>query len=71
MAVVEPQPVSENGEFGWGLPQGDHPVSLRALPGLLRQVGIHWAKFPVWYDDGNADRLIDRFDQIEIRTPYS
>ena len=47
------------GEFGWNLPEGDDPISLRQLPSLLREVGIHWAKFPVWFDVDRTDRADD------------
>jgi hypothetical protein len=47
---------SESGEFGWTLPNGDDPLSLKTLVGLLSEMGIHWVKFPVWYSDTDKDR---------------
>ena len=43
------------GEFGWALPQGDHPLSLTVLSSLLEHVGINWVKFPVWYGEKDKD----------------
>jgi hypothetical protein len=60
IAVLQPLPKSKQGEFGWSLPRGDDPISLKELAGLLEDVGIHWVKFPVWYGDedkGRADEL--------------
>jgi hypothetical protein len=50
LAVVPPLPIAADGEFGWTLPDADHPLSFQALTGLLPQAGIHWVKCPVWYD---------------------
>ncbi|MCA9122318.1 MAG: hypothetical protein H6822_14755 [Planctomycetaceae bacterium] len=60
IAVLQRLPKSKQGEFGWSLPHGDDPVSLKDLVSLLEDVGIHWVKFPVWYgddDNGRADAL--------------
>ncbi|MDA1053338.1 MAG: hypothetical protein O3C40_23045 [Planctomycetota bacterium] len=60
IAVLQPIPKTKQGEFGWTLPRGDDPVSLKDLVSLLEDVGIHWVKFPVWYGDedtGRADEL--------------
>lgn len=58
--VVDPARAGAGGEFGWSLPQGDEVHSLSWLAGVLREAGVQWVKFPVWYsekDDGRADRL--------------
>lgn len=60
LAVLQPLALGQRGEFGWSIPRGDETVSLKKLAGLLGEVGIHWVKFPVWYDDkqmGRADEL--------------
>lgn len=60
LAVVERQPVTKQGEFGWSLPQGDDPLSTKDLAELAGLAGIHWVKFPIWYsgeDTRRADEL--------------
>ncbi len=60
LAVLRPQARPVKGEFGWTLPDGEKPLPLKSLVGLLTQVGINWVKFPVWYSDEDhdwADRL--------------
>lgn len=60
LAMLQDFPHDKTGEFGWTLPQGDRPLSLKTLASFLGQVGIHWVKFPVWYGDadvGRADQL--------------
>lgn len=59
LAVIEPQQAAPRGEFGWTLPQGDHPLPLPTLAQLLGQVGVHWVKFPMWYDASDATRTTD------------
>ena len=49
-------PAGSDGEFGWSLPRGEAPLSLRSLGQLAGHVGIHWLKFPVWYDEQSASR---------------
>jgi len=55
-AVVREDHVPAHGEFGWTLPNGDHPVPLAALEQLVGHVGINWLKFPVWYGSKDVDR---------------
>lgn len=58
LAVLPPlAPPPAHGEFGWCLPDGDHPLSLAALSQLLPQVGINWVKFPVWSTGDSNERL--------------
>ncbi len=46
------------GEFGWGLPEGDHPLPLEELAALLSQMGLRWIKYPVWFDlKADADKV--------------
>lgn len=47
--LLPPLARSKVGEFGWSLPTGDQPISIRSLPVLLSQAGVHWVKFPVWF----------------------
>lgn len=56
LAVAESRETPASGEFGWSLPAGDAPLSLKAMATLLARVGIHWVKFPVWYDEKDAGR---------------
>ncbi len=49
-----------DGEFGWSLPRGEDPFSVKTLLPLLSTMGISWVKFPAWYspqDAEHADRL--------------
>lgn len=60
LAVFEPSaPAPGPGEFGWTLPSGDHPLPLPTLAQLLGQVGIHWVKFPLWYESADEARVND------------
>jgi hypothetical protein len=56
LAVIRPLGKPVRGEFGWTIPQGDHPLSLEQLLDLLPQVGVNWLKFPVWYGESQPDR---------------
>ncbi|MBC8352100.1 MAG: hypothetical protein H8E66_08920 [Planctomycetes bacterium] len=70
IAVLQPLPKSEVGEFGWSLPRGDAPVALTDLVGLLENAGVHWVKFPVWYGDedtGRADELAWFAERLSAR----
>ena len=61
MAVIRPLGKPVRGEFGWTIPNGDDPLSLDQLLGLLPHVGINWLKFPVWYgedDEARGERLM-------------
>lgn len=57
LVVMDPQPATSSGEFGWSLPQGEHPASLPVLATLLPQLGINWVKFPVWVSEKDLGRL--------------
>ena len=61
LAVVQAQPNSATGEFGWTLPEGENPLTLAELSELLGQAGINWVKFPVWTavdETARIDRLV-------------
>lgn len=60
LVVIDPVVNRSAGEFGWSLPQGEHPLPIRTLVGLLIHAGISWVKFPVWFSDHDpelAERL--------------
>ncbi|MEX0820330.1 MAG: hypothetical protein WD070_12090 [Pirellulaceae bacterium] len=70
IAVLQSLSQSKQGEFGWSLPRGDDPVSLKDLEDLFEDVGIHWVKFPVWYsheDQGRADELARFAERMSAR----
>jgi hypothetical protein len=48
LAALRTLPTPATGEFGWSLPHGEQPLPLEKLGMLLGNVGISWAKFPVW-----------------------
>lgn len=56
LAILESFPPSREGEFGWSLPHGEAPLSLRSLSQLVGHAGVHWLKLPVWYDEQRASR---------------
>jgi hypothetical protein len=56
LAVIQPQPGPESGEFGWTLPEGENPLTLTQLLELISHVGINWVKFPVWNSSQDAAR---------------
>lgn len=56
LVVMDPLQRGISGEFGWSLPRGDLELSLRDLNRLLPEAGIHWVKFPVWYEAGDQRR---------------
>ena len=47
---------AQTGEFGWSLSEPELPVPVRSLPSLLSQVGVHWVKYPVWFNAQEARR---------------
>lgn len=47
-AVIQPQPDSASGEFGWTLPDRGQPLDLFDLSKVITQAGIGWVKFPLW-----------------------
>ncbi len=49
LAVLGPVPCGDAGEFGWSLPNGSGPLELATLAQVIRQAGINWVKYPVWF----------------------
>ncbi len=49
LAVIDEIPLPASGEFGWSLPRGEAPFTVRELAQLLPHMGIHWVKFPCWF----------------------
>jgi hypothetical protein len=66
--VVEPQQPAAGGEFGWSLPQGTRPLPPPQLLRLLRQAGVRWVKYPLWYDtnakDSSIESLVEFIEQL-------
>ena len=73
LAVIAPAKRTGQGEFGWTLSKSEASLSLPALVQLAAQSGIHWIKFPLWYDDRDQARveqltwLADRLNSQNIR----
>ncbi|HEX5442508.1 MAG TPA: NEW3 domain-containing protein [Pirellulales bacterium] len=57
LAVVEPVSKPLDGEFGWSLPQGEGELPMATLAQWAGHAGIHWLKFPLWYDEGDRQRV--------------
>jgi len=71
MVVLRPMQSGPSGEFGWTLPRGEQPLTLEELGPLLGDVGIHWAKFPVWHqnpDDVWTDRLAWFAERLSLQS---
>ena len=68
LVVIRPATGPPPQEFGWSLPQGDKPLGLGPLADLLGQAGVGWVKFPVWYNEEDAEwgnqlaRFIERLN---------
>lgn len=56
LAVAIPAPRPEQGEFGWSLPAAEQNLPLAVVAQWANQSGIHWLKFPFWYDAHDAAR---------------
>ncbi len=65
LVVVAPQNRSLLGEFGWTLPRGDRSIPFSTLAELLPQVGVYWAKFPVWISEKDGDKLDELMHFVE------
>ncbi|HEX7448927.1 MAG TPA: NEW3 domain-containing protein [Pirellulales bacterium] len=57
LAVIEPVSKPLDGEFGWSLPRGEGELPMAALAQWAGHAGIHWLKFPLWYDEGDRQRV--------------
>ena len=66
LVVVPPLDMPRKGEFGWTLPDGDQPLSFQDLSRLLPQVGINWAKVPVWFDANDPRRGDELIRFVEL-----
>ena len=60
LAVVSPQPLSPNNEFGWTLPHGCQPHGEAWLIELLGQAGVRRVKYPVWCGRSSSDEALAR-----------
>jgi hypothetical protein len=71
--VLPPLRKGQPSEFGWSLADGDRPIPIRSLPGLLSEVGVHWVKFPVWFNNQEMKRaeeiawLVERLSSFDIQ----
>jgi hypothetical protein len=66
LAVVPPLTMPRRGEFGWTLPDGDHPLAFQDLSRLLPEVGINWVKAPVWFDASDPHRGDELIRFVEL-----
>ena len=57
LAVTDHAARPEHGEFGWTLPAGEQTLSLATLAQWAGQAGVHWIKFPLWYDEQDRPRV--------------
>lgn len=57
LAVATAAPRPEQGEFGWSLPSGERTLTLAQVAQWANQSGIHWIKFPLWYDAHDEARV--------------
>lgn len=71
LAVIESCRGPTGGEFGWSLPHGNEPLPLPVLRQLLREAGIHWVKYPLWYgrqaDNAELENLIVLVERLGSR----
>lgn len=70
LVVVPPLERGKRGEFGWSLPDGEHPIGFKALPSLLGQAGVHWLKFPVWFSASDTNRAEELASFAERLSTY-
>jgi len=61
LAVIEPRHSAIEGEFGWSLPQGNSPLPLDVLAGLISEAGIHWVKYPLWFPAKDLTTRLEQF----------
>ncbi len=55
LVVIEEAPEGLEGEFGWSLPQGERPFSVKLLANLLPRLSVRWVKFPAWYGSNETE----------------
>lgn len=57
LAVMGPLPAVEpSGEFGWTLSAGDRRIAMEQLVDLVRQAGVSWVKYPVWFSEQETEQ---------------
>ncbi len=66
LVVAPPLEMPRRGEFGWTLPDGDRPLSFQEMSRLLSEVGINWAKVPVWFDANDPRRGDELIRFVEL-----
>jgi hypothetical protein len=66
IAVLRPLPRPAQGIFGWSVGSIRSPHTTENWTKLLTQLGVHWLKFPVWYDSSES-RLGDELVQFTER----
>jgi hypothetical protein len=66
LAVVPKLAMPTQGDFGWSLPDGDHPLSFQELTQLLPMVGVNWLKVPAWYNASDTARGDDIIRFVEM-----
>jgi hypothetical protein len=67
IAVLRPFSRPAKGIFGWSVASIGDPHSTDDWAQLLTQMGIHWAKFPVWYDAAQShvgDELVQFTERL-------
>lgn len=57
LAVADMATRPEQGEFGWTLPHGEQTLALTTLAQWASHAGLHWIKFPLWYDAQDQPRV--------------
>ncbi|MEX2175183.1 MAG: hypothetical protein WD872_12545 [Pirellulaceae bacterium] len=70
LALLRPIPAPSDGEFGWTLHSDHAPLPPGPLASLLGQVGIHWAKLPVWFDPSQslrAEQIASFAEQVSLQ----
>lgn len=70
LALLRPIPAPIRGEFGWTLHSDQAPLPPGPLASLLGQVGIHWAKLPVWFDGTQpqrAEQIASFAEQVSLQ----
>lgn len=57
LVLIEPHSNPPRGEFGWSVPRASAQLPLPVLAQLLGNVGINWAKYPIWHSEKEMGRL--------------
>lgn len=70
LALLRPIAAPNEGEFGWTLKSDHEPLPPGPLASLLGQVGVHWAKLPVWFDPSQpqrAEQIASFAEQVSLQ----